>query len=71
MKIDYKKMDTKKLFILTDGDKPKKDSDIIELLKKCGMELLRAQSARPNNTLGESWAADAIFDLIDCLQAEN
>lgn len=71
MKINFKKLQTKKLFILTDGNLPKKDSDIVELLKKCGLALLDAQSRRKENTLGESWAADAIFDLIDCIEIKD
>lgn len=71
MKVNFKKLQTKNLFICTDGNLPKKDSEVVEMLDRCVKHLLSAQAGRKENTLGESWAADAILELIDCIETKN
>lgn len=76
MKIDFKKMQNKNFYIYLNGDKPKNDSDVVNLLRTCVHSLKQAQACRCGNnrfgnTLGESWAVDAIEELIDCMEVKR
>ena len=61
-------MQNKNFFVFLNGDKPKNDSDVVDLLRECVKCLKRAQAGRKENTLGESWAADSLLELIDCIE---
>ena len=68
MKINFKKMKDKNFYIYLNGDKPKNDSDVVNLLRTCVRSLKQAQASRRENTLGEAWAVDALSELIDCIE---
>ena len=71
LKIDYKKLNQKRLFVLPDGVKPENDKQFIEVLKKCVSLLERAQANRKENTLGESWSIDSLSEILDCLETNQ
>ena len=71
MKINFKKMQSKKFYIYLNGDKPKNNTDVVNLLRTCVRSLKQAQAGRQENTLGESWVIDALEELIDCIEIKK
>ena len=71
LKINYKKLKQKNLFVMSDGVKPETDEQLICVLKKCALLLERAQANRKENTLGEMWSKDTLFEILDCLETNQ
>lgn len=68
MKVNFKKLKNKNLYICTSGNKPQNLEELKKMLQTCCHFLKKAQAGRKENTLGESLAADAIEELADCIE---
>ena len=68
MKVNFKKLKNKNLYICTSGNKPGNTEELKKMLQTCCHWIKKAQAEREKNSTGERWAADAIEEFIDCIE---
>lgn len=71
MKIDYKELKNKSLFLFSDGRKPKNDEELVDMIKYCLNAIGRGQETRKENTAGELWGLEALNEIMDCVVLKN